>query len=104
MLQLLKAIAAAVGRFVLPWLFAGWLFWMTTVLPLSWPVWVSVGVAIVVGYLLQKDAKSVLEKFCRFDEAVVTPGSKVSRRCACAAWEVIGSTARVAVSSTPGCP
>lgn len=79
MLQLLKAIVAAVGRFVLPWLFAGWLFWTTTVLPLSWPLWVSVGVALVVGYLLQKDAKSVLEKFCRFDEAVVTPGIKVSR-------------------------
>lgn len=80
MLELLRAVVAAIGRFALPWLFAAWLFVMTTtILPLSWPVWVSAGVAILAGYLLQKDAKALLERYCRFDEAAVTPGGKGGR-------------------------
>jgi hypothetical protein len=73
MAPILQAALAAAGRFVLPWLFAAWAYWQLSILPLSWDSWVPLAVAAVLGYLLQKDAKAVLERFCRFDEAVPTP-------------------------------
>jgi type IV secretory pathway TraG/TraD family ATPase VirD4 len=42
-------------------------------LPLSWDSWVPLALAAVLGYLLQRDAKTLLERFCRFDEAEPTP-------------------------------
>jgi hypothetical protein len=48
-------------------------------LPLPWPVWASVVLAVVIGYLLQQDAKPVLERFCRFTEVGTTPDSKATR-------------------------
>ncbi len=73
MAPILQAAAAAAGRFVLPWLFAAWAYWQLSILPLPWPSWVPVAVGALVGYFLQKDAKPVLEKFCRFDDAGPTP-------------------------------
>jgi hypothetical protein len=79
MAQFLRAVAAAVGEYVLPWLFAAWLCWQMSGLLLPWPVWASVVLAVVIGYLLQQDAKPVLERFCRFTEVGTTPDNKATR-------------------------
>ncbi len=79
MVQFLRAVAAAVGEYVLPWLFAAWLCWLMSGLPLPWPVWASVLLAGLIGFLLQQDATPVLERFCRFKEVGTTPDSKVAR-------------------------
>src|SRR5207248_2276573 len=73
MAPILKAAVAAAGRFVLPWLFAAWVCWQLSILPLTWESWVPVAVAALIGYFLQKDAKPVLERFCRFSDAGPTP-------------------------------
>lgn len=75
MSQLLSTAFAAVGRFVLAWLFAAWLYWNLSLLSLPWPSWVSVATAALIGFMLQTSAKPVLEKFCRFDEVNATPGN-----------------------------
>ncbi len=73
MAPILQAAAAAAGRFVLPWLFAAWAYWQLSMLALPWDSWVPLALAALLIYLLQRDAKPLLERFCRFDEAEPTP-------------------------------
>ena len=73
MIPILKAAVAAAGRFVLPWLFAAWAWWQLSILPVTWESWVPVAAAALLGYFLQKDAKPVLERFCRLDDTGPTP-------------------------------
>src|ERR671931_1918179 len=61
--KLLRACIEPVGCFILPGLFAGWLFWASRLLPLPWPGWASALVAGFVWYLLAYDAGSCLGLF-----------------------------------------
>lgn len=79
MTQILRTIAASIGAFILPWLFAAWFLWQMCVFTVSSPTWVSWAAAILIGYLLRKDAKSILEKFCRFKEIQTTPDTQTAR-------------------------
>ena len=80
MTSILKAAVAAVGRFVLPWMFAAWACWQLSVLPLTSESWIPVVIAALIGYFLQQDAKPVLERFCRFSDAEPTPTPDKGRR------------------------
>jgi hypothetical protein len=73
MAPILQAAAAAAGRLVLPWLAAAWAYWQLSMLPLPWDSWGPLALAAVLGYLLHRDAKPLLERFCRFDEVEPTP-------------------------------
>lgn len=64
---------------VLPWLFAVWLCWEATSLPLPWPVWVSWLLAVFVGYGLLNDTQACVDRFCRNYAPGATPNGLTSR-------------------------
>ena len=77
--QFVKAFVASIVQFVLPWLFAAWLFRLSFSLPLPLAGWVLGLAAVVVGFLLAADAKPCLERFYRNKEPEKTPISQAAR-------------------------
>jgi len=73
--QFLRALAAGLGERILPWSLA-WLFWKMSSLPFPW---VSAALAILLGFLLRSDAKTILDGFCRLKEARTTPDKQATR-------------------------
>lgn len=59
----LQATIEPVACFVLPGLFAGWLFWASRLLSLPWPTWASALLAAFAWYLLAFDAGDCLGRF-----------------------------------------
>src|SRR5687767_14963457 len=77
--RLIKGFVASTARFVLPWLFAAWLFWASASLPLPLPSWLLVLVVALLGFLLAVDSKLCLERFYRNKEPEKTPISQTAR-------------------------
>jgi hypothetical protein len=61
--KFLQATIEPVACFVLPGLFAGWLFWVSRLITLPWPTWASALLAVAAWYLLAFDAGDCLGRF-----------------------------------------
>ena len=76
--RFVKSAAAAAAYFLLPWLFAAWLFWKSSSLPFPWLDSVTLLAAALIGYFLSWDRKNCLERFCRKQEPEKAPQSQVA--------------------------